>query len=260
MEPALFGDPPLFGLFHPAAAGSARGHGVLICPPIAYEHIRAHRALRNLAVQLSRAGFDALRFDYFGVGDSSGTSEEARVARWHGDVATAADELRSLAGAMAISVIGVRLGATLAASAAQLQTDHLILWDPIVDGRAWVQRLERMHQALLGDLKYFQRPRRESPNDGLLGFAFTPDLRSDLAQLDLQHLTRWSARKITIVTGTSSDDEQKVVEALQARGLCGRLCSVGQALDWEDLSSPDVAVSGAQATEAAVQSLLREEP
>lgn len=260
MEPAVFGDPPLFGLFHPAAPGLARGHGVLVCPPIAYEHIRAHRSLRNLAVQLSRAGFDVLRFDYFGVGDSAGTSEEARVARWHTDVAAAADELRSLSGARGISVIGVRLGATLAASAGQLQADHLILWDPIIDGRAWVRRLERMHQALLGDLKYFLHARRERPNSGLLGFAFSPELRSDLSVLDLHKLDRWSARKITLVTGTSSADEQKLVDVLQGRGLCGRLCPAGQALDWEDLGSPDVALGGAQASEAAVQILVRDEP
>ncbi len=255
MEPAVFGDPPLFGLFHPAPGGSARDQGVLICPPVAYEHIRAHRALRHLAVQLARAGYDVLRFDYFGVGDSAGASEEARVSRWHDDVAAAAAELRALSGAHTLCVVGVRLGATLAATAPELQTDHLVLWDPILDGRAWVQSMERMHQTLLSDLTYFQRPRREPPNPGLLGFAFTPELRADLAELNLHRLARWSSGKVTLVTGSAGEAERKLLGELQGKGLSSGMRVLRAPIDWQSLRNLGLALTTAEATEATLQVL-----
>ena len=98
MESTQFGEPPRFGLYHPANGEGSRGRGVLICPPIAHEHIRSHRALRFLAVQLARAGFDVLRFDYFAVGDSAGDSEEARVAHWQAYVGAAAGEREDAGG------------------------------------------------------------------------------------------------------------------------------------------------------------------
>ena len=53
----------LFGFFHPAV-GVSRATGVVLCPPVGADLVRAHRALRHLAERLARAGFDVLRFDF----------------------------------------------------------------------------------------------------------------------------------------------------------------------------------------------------
>ncbi|MDE2122022.1 MAG: alpha/beta hydrolase, partial [Betaproteobacteria bacterium] len=79
----------LFALHQPAAAGARRHHGVLICNPFGQEAIRAHRFLRVLSERLSASGFDVLRFDYFGTGDSAGTEAEADLDTWVRDIGMA---------------------------------------------------------------------------------------------------------------------------------------------------------------------------
>ena len=58
LEPCYFAaEQRLFGCWHP-------GHGrraAIVCMPIGHEYLRMHRAGRQLAVQLSRAGIHALR-------------------------------------------------------------------------------------------------------------------------------------------------------------------------------------------------------
>ena len=81
MTPFFFGDSaaPLLGVLHEPPPAIAKSHGVLLCPPIAQEHIRTHWALRQIAVSLAKAGYHCLRFDWFGVGDSAGELRQATV-------------------------------------------------------------------------------------------------------------------------------------------------------------------------------------
>ena len=118
---------PLFGVHHPAQ-GRSRRRGpkecIVICPPIGTEHLRSFRALKQLATMLSKQGYDVLRFDYFGTGDSSGDCEEGSLQQWQEDVETAIEELIDMSGAEIASLIGLRIGGTLAAKVAQ-NTDKL---------------------------------------------------------------------------------------------------------------------------------------
>ena len=117
MVPLYFGTSSarLFGVYHPAESAQHRSCGVVICPPFGHEYIRAHRLLRQLAVQLSRDGFHVLRFDYLGCGDSSGDPQTARPRSGRADIATAIDELRDTSEVRRVCLVGLRLGATLAA-------------------------------------------------------------------------------------------------------------------------------------------------
>ncbi len=257
MESTQFGEPPRLGLYHPANGEGSRGRGVLICPPIAHEHIRAHRALRFLAVQLARQGFDVLRFDYFAVGDSAGDSEEAQVAHWQADVGGAAGELRALAGIDSLAVLGVRFGATLAATAQGLPTvQHLVLWDPIVDGRQYLLRMEEMHKAMLVDSHCFQHPRQEQPGPGLLGFPFGPALRTGIAACHLRALDRWPSERVTIVKGGDLSEIEPLVRELHQRGISATLRQATTAVDWEDRDAVGRSLTAGDAQDAILAALL----
>jgi len=257
VESTQFGEPPRFGLYHPANGEGSRGRGVLICPPIAHEHIRSHRALRFLAVQLARAGFDVLRFDYFAVGDSAGDSEEAQVAHWQADVGAAAGELRALAGIDSLAVLGVRFGATLAATAKGLPTvQHLVLWDPIVDGRQYLQRMEEMHKTMLVDSHCFQHPRQEQPGPGLLGFPFAPALRAGIAACNLQALDRWPSERVTIVKGGDLFETESLVRELQQRGISATLRQATTSVDWEDRDAVGRSLTAGDVQDAILAALL----
>jgi pimeloyl-ACP methyl ester carboxylesterase len=132
---------PLFGFYH-AAAGPGRG-AVVVCPPGAGEYQFAHRALRVLAQRLAGAGHHVLRFDYSGTGDSWGATTEADPDLWSLDAAEAIEELKQLSGRTRVDLVGLRFGALVAARVAAGRGDvgRLVLWDPVLDGTAWVEEL-----------------------------------------------------------------------------------------------------------------------
>ncbi len=134
-------DRQLFGYHHlPRPPVS---DAVLICPSWGGEYEYAHRALVVLSKRLAGRGCHVLRFDYSGTGDSWGDSTDADLHRWREDVDRAVDELRAASGREQVSIVGLRLGAAVAAGAGAVAdaSTRLVLWDPIVDGDAWVAGL-----------------------------------------------------------------------------------------------------------------------
>jgi len=140
MSAFYFGSPQrqLFGYLH-TPQGSATG-GVLLCPPWGAEYQYAHRALHFLAKRLSGRGFVVLRFDYSGTGDSWGDSTDADLSQWVDDTTLAAGELRAASGLDRLDLVGLRVGAGIAAQAvAKLDgVRRLVVWDPITDGDRWL--------------------------------------------------------------------------------------------------------------------------
>jgi alpha/beta superfamily hydrolase len=143
VNPFFFGTKArrLFGAYDPPRGAGRRG--AVICYPWSREYLLAHATIRQLARALSAAGFHALRFDYYGTGDSGGDETEAGQEQWLADVATAVDELKEVSQLAHVGLIGLRYGATLAAGAAAHRgdIDRLVLWEPVVDGRAYLNEL-----------------------------------------------------------------------------------------------------------------------
>lgn len=154
-----FGGGRLLGALHHPQRIRGRTTAVLLCNPFGEEASRAHRTFRVLATQLERAGYAALRFDYSGTGDSQGESADATVDAWLADIAAASERLAAVAGGARLAIVGLRLGATLAALAAErglVRPRHLLLWDPVVDGAAYLRELTAQHRAYM---RYEMGPR-----------------------------------------------------------------------------------------------------
>lgn len=138
--PTFFREHPqqLYACHHFPMSSSSDSDAVLICGATGHEYERCHRAMRQLAVQLARAGHHAMRFDYYGTGDSAGEYVEGSLARWHSDIGDAIDECRRLAGRERVTVVGLRLGATLAAQAVATRDDvrNLVLYAPVMDAQS----------------------------------------------------------------------------------------------------------------------------
>jgi uncharacterized protein len=146
MSPFFFGsaERPLFGIYEPAALGTTGKRAAVLCYPSGNEYIYAHRTLRQLALKLSSAGFHVLRFDFYGTGDSGGELSDVTLDDWEADLKTAINELIEITGLAKVSLIGMRLGGTIAAGAAlQLSgmVEDLVLWDPIVHGAEFLHHL-----------------------------------------------------------------------------------------------------------------------
>ena len=130
-----------FGMLH-WPTGPVRG-GAVICPPLGYEDVCAHTALRRLAERLAAGGIASLRIDYDGTGNSMGHETDAdRLRAWSDSIDDAVGELEGWC-VGSRSLIGLRFGATLAASAA-VRHDSIgatVLWDPVHSGRRYGRAL-----------------------------------------------------------------------------------------------------------------------
>jgi alpha/beta superfamily hydrolase len=144
VNPLFFGRAgrQLYGVYE-APESRARAQAIVICPPFGREYLFAHPTERLLARQLAGAGFHVLRFDYFGTGDSAGGFEDANPSMWREDIESAVAEVRDLGQVARVGLIGLRYGALFAAQAAAHcgEIEQLVLWDPIVDGKAYLQSL-----------------------------------------------------------------------------------------------------------------------
>jgi dienelactone hydrolase len=145
MMPFFFGasDRRLFGVYD-APTGGTSTQGVLICNPVGEEYFNAHRAYRTLARQLAGAGVHALRFDYLGTGDSAGELDQVHVDDWVEDIERALNELREMADVKTVGLVGLRVGAALAAAVARKnsEVDRIALWDPIANPEEYLARLD----------------------------------------------------------------------------------------------------------------------
>lgn len=207
--PFFFGeaDSPLFGCYDQPLGGPARDRAVVLCHPMGQEYIRAHRAFVQLATRLARVGFPVLRFDYFGCGDSAGDAEEARLARWLADVHRAIDEARRRSGRTRVSLVGLRLGAALAALAARERddVDSIVLWAPLLEGRSYLRELCALQAELLRLAYVRPEPGTErQAADEVLGFVLPEPLREEIEALDLLAANGRPAREVLIVDRDAS--------------------------------------------------------
>jgi len=154
------------------------------------ELLRSYRAFRQLAGMLSKVGYDVLRFDYHGTGDSSGECLECSLEQWEQDIGTAMEELQDMSGANRVSLVGLRLGATLAARVAQQQkVARLILWEPVVDGKAYLQdRIETdlEYETEIGHQDKLEHNLAADLPVGIMGFALSATMRQQLASVSIQ--------------------------------------------------------------------------
>jgi dienelactone hydrolase len=153
---------------------------VVLCQTFGLEGGFSHFALRLVAEQLADAGFVALRFDYDGTGDSSGSGEDpGRVAAWTSSVRAAVDFVTSIAG-VPVALVGMGVGALFAVEEAARRggVKALVLWDPPPSGRSYLREQRTRHSVSFDDA---QDP------DGVtaLGMTYTA---STVAGLDLLHL------------------------------------------------------------------------
>ncbi len=133
----------------------------MLCPALGYEYMSAFRTWRVLAGRLAALGFDTLRFDYDGTGNSAGDPEEPdRVAAWLRSIELAIAEIRRLSGAGPLALVGLRAGGMLAlqAAAAAGGVDRLVLWNLPSFG-------PRLREGAQGH-RAPQRARRRAEGDG----------------------------------------------------------------------------------------------
>jgi len=252
VTPFYFGsaERQLFGVHHVPARG-ARDHGVVVVPPMGQEALRAHRALRQLGIALARERYHTLVFDLGCTGDSAGDFGDASLARWVDDARTAADELRDRTGLARVSFVGLRLGAVHAwrASIGRRDVDRLVLWEPVINGAAYLAELARRHS----DFIRAELPRKgqQAADDEVLGFPISQALRAELMAVDLCVEPGPAARAVSALLSRLGDDERRLEALLPERSPRARTLKLDAERDWNN----EEAVNSSLVPTAAIEAI-----
>jgi len=239
MEPFYFGESgkQLFGCYHGPEAEPSRGCGVVLCYPMGHEYMQFHRAYRQLAFHLSRVGFPVLRFDFRGCGDSAGNSEEAKIHHWLADISGAVSEMKRRSHVAKVCLVGLRLGGTLSMMVGSERTDigGMVLWDPVLRGTAYVERLRTLHQKMLrfAHVKEKGDTKGDKPCE-ILGFPYTESLLLDIENLDLLSIEAKPADNLLVIQSDEDTDQRQLKKSLE--GMRARVdflhCPTPQIWTW----------------------------
>ncbi|MFD7005642.1 alpha/beta fold hydrolase [Rhodococcus jostii] len=204
-------DAPLFGFVDLPVDGRCRG-AVVLCPPIGKEQVDSYRGMVYLAQQLRARGLLVLRFDYRGTGDSPGAQDESdAVAGWLDSIRTAVDFVRSC-GITDIGLVGLRVGALLAAQVAVTcgPVRAVTLWDPVVRGRAYLRKQTALHQLVVGPED------ADDPRVTLIGAVLAPAAATALSAMSLRAATPPPGAKVLMALRDSEVDSVGMREAVAA--------------------------------------------
>ena len=219
----------LFGWLHQPARQDCSDLGLVICAPFGYEAVCAHRSLRRFAERASELGIPAIRFDYGGTGDSEDLAPESdQLAAWADDIRAAIEQLRRRAGATRIALVGIRLGALLAALVSQsVPIDDLIMIAPVLSGRRYLSeiRTTQLAASMARDAHADteSRPEGSTPKTpgGKLevsGFSMSAATTASLATTDLTRSEGPLAARSLIVDNERLPTSKAWTESLITRG------------------------------------------
>lgn len=224
MEPGFLGSPEAqrLTIYHPPRA-EVRDRAVLLCYPAGHEYVRGHACFRRLADRLARSGVPVLRFDLSGTGDSSGELDAFGLDDWITDVAHAVAHLRDRTGIATIDVVGLRIGATIAAMATSrgVMVDRLVLWQPIISGRGFVSEMEHLHRECLTSFGLVAPSCPVPPDQPMevLGFEYGRPMLRDLERLDMMSAPPPRARAVLLVDNTDDRDQEPLARHLEQQGV-----------------------------------------
>ena len=231
IEPLMFcsGNYRLMGVHYVPSPQSKRGVGVLMCNQVGPNYAEYYKTARMLVNMLVARGFDCLRFDYVGCGDSGGGFEDGSVRQWISDISSAEMLLKERSGCSAVLPCGFGFGALLAtAHAAASDVKSLVMWEPVVNGQSYCRTLRRLHKQWLRGS--FVKAMKVDKEFQALGFPASTDLEHQMCQLKLTDLSSCRAGRVFAVVGLESSEQALIPEYFGRYGISVQSCAPGESL------------------------------
>lgn len=204
MIPISFGTSrrALLGLYDPPADSPPGNRAVLICNPWGALYFWSYGTLRSLARRYADVGTHAMRFDYFGCGESGGDMTEASLSGYVDDTLMAIEELQAVSAAHTIHVAGAGLGALIASLAAAQSTapTQLLLWDPIAEGSDFLAGLSPVAKLTGLTVPQGWPDATDSETLELFGGPVTPAFAREVGRERIDPRSWRSVRSVLLVT------------------------------------------------------------
>ena len=215
-RPVVFGPSarPLWGRLHETRRAVCGA--VVLCAPWGYEENCAALTFSQLARELAIAGFEVLRFDYDGCGNSYGDAYDPdRLAAWTTSCQLAIDHMAGRTGCK-VDVIGLRLGAALTVLASShTRIGAAVLWDPVVSGKRYLRALRAME--VMGVAA------APDPEDAgslvTIGNPMTSATVADLDALNIQSIGAANIERALIISRPGAADPRRLKSTLDTLGV-----------------------------------------
>lgn len=221
MESLYFGESnkKLYGVYHEAEKHNSKNTGIVLCYPFGEEYLRTHRTLKILSDQLSSNGYEVLRFDYYGTGDSYGSLDnEIDLDVWVENIKTAVDELREGANVKSIILMGVLLGANLVLALQEKYSlvEKLIIWNPILDGKNYLNlNYKLFHNWIKGS---FIKKSLIDKNE-IFGVIVPNKLKEDILSINLKNIKFSKKSDILLIEGNEYNIPDLYIDELKGKSL-----------------------------------------
>jgi alpha-beta hydrolase superfamily lysophospholipase len=126
--------------------GSTPRDALIVCNPLGEEAKSSFSVLQRFSRELWKRGYCVARFDYLGTGDSEGDFKNTRPQDWINDSWSVIEDFHSMTPLRSLVLMGLRLGANIAAHTACALPDNLrpaalVLWEPILNTARYIRHL-----------------------------------------------------------------------------------------------------------------------
>ncbi|MDH4441206.1 MAG: alpha/beta fold hydrolase [Rhizobium sp.] len=206
----------LAGMYHAAQGDTA----VLLVSPWGFEELCSRMTYRLVGERLASLGYPCLRFDLPGTGHSTMASADiVDEQAWRKAVCTAYDQLRSLANARKVVVVGQGLGGLLAAHLAQeRQVDGLILLAPASQGRGHLREVAAWTAMTKAE---FRVSSTDGPVGGFMsaGFVLSAATANEIRQLKPLGSLPAVVRQVLFAARPDNAGDARLVDEFSANGL-----------------------------------------
>ena len=140
--------------------GTSAQLGVMFCHAFGEERQKTYRSTFHFSTLLAQHHIPSFRFDYLGSGDSDGNLSDISLDTMLANSLHAAEIAKTCLGCDRLIILGIRLGAVIAARAASQIPAAIatIMWNPIVNGAEYLRELKRTEKLIR-----LSRPRGITP-------------------------------------------------------------------------------------------------
>jgi hypothetical protein len=126
--------------------------------------------------------------------------------------------LRDISGLSRVSLVGLRLGASLAlqACAGELAADSIVLWEPVVSGRTYVEELREFHHRKAARSLFPASEGLNGADPELLGFPFPAPMREGIEAIELRTGPLCAAERVHLMISEQRADYLELRERYTA--------------------------------------------